>query len=201
MYVPFLCEAGADFGPAIIPWVAFVILAASNSLNISDGLDGLASGCTLITTPALALVVAGAGHAAWAGRFHLAYAPGVGELVVALAALIGAAAGFLWYNAHPAAIFMGDTGSLPIGGLLGYVAASAKQEILFIVIGAVFVFEMASVVLQVISFKTTGKRIFKIAPYHHSLEYRGWHENKVTMRLWILAALAASAGLGILALP
>jgi len=200
LYIPFAAEQGLDLGVWIIPWTAVVIAAASNSVNISDGLDGLAGGCAVMIAPALGILVVFAGQPALSERFRVPHVPGCAEMLVVLAAMAGAVVGFLWYNCHPAQIFMGDTGSLALGGLIGFFALAAKQEVLLLLIGFVFVADMASVVLQVLSFKTTGKRIFKIAPYHHALQYRGWHENKITVRLWMLAAFAAALGLATLTL-
>ena len=200
LYVPFLSNSGVDLGWAIIPWFAVVIMATSNSVNITDGLDGLAAGCSLITLLALVPILCAAANADWSAQLRMVHVPGSAELSVFLAALLGSIAGFLWYNGYPADIFMGDTGSLPLGGLIGFMAAAVKQEVLLLLLGAVFVGEMLSVILQVLAFKTTGKRVFSIAPYHHSLQYRGWPEAKITVRLWTVAALGAALGLAVLGL-
>ena len=200
VYVPFFKNVSLDLGWGIILWVAVVIVAAANSVNITDGLDGLATGCATVTLFALAGLSYVIGRTDFTRHLLLPYVPGAGELSVFCLSMVGAMLGFLWYNCHPAEVFMGDTGSLPLGGLIGFIAAAVKQEVLLLLIGAVFVLEMMSVLLQVGSFKTTGKRIFSIAPFHHALEYRGWHENKITVRLWIMAILAAAFGLATLKL-
>jgi len=198
LYIPFLSRSGLEMGWGLIPWVAIVIVATSNSVNITDGLDGLAAGCTAITALALAGILAAAGNQEWSDRLQIIHVPDGLKLCVFVVALLAATLAFLWYNCHPADIFMGDTGSLVLGGLLGYFAVAVKQEFLLILVGFVFVGDMLSVLLQVLAFKTTGKRIFRIAPYHHSLEYRGWPETKITVRLWILAAVTAAFGMAAL---
>jgi phospho-N-acetylmuramoyl-pentapeptide-transferase len=188
-----------DLGILVIPFFAAVIIGCSNAVNLTDGLDGLATGCTI--TVALAY----AGLAYLAGHFYMAaeylvipYNRYIGELAVLLLALAGAGFGFLWFNCHPAKVFMGDTGSLAIGGALGTAAICVKQELLLVVIGGVFVMEALSVMLQVGSFKLRKKRIFAMAPIHHHFELRGWHESQVIIRFWIISIMLALFGLALL---
>ncbi|MBN2579414.1 MAG: phospho-N-acetylmuramoyl-pentapeptide-transferase [Pirellulales bacterium] len=190
-----------SLGWLFIPWAVTVILAGANAVNLADGLDGLAGGCTLCAAAAIAVLVYVAGHAELAEYLQVQKVPGAGELAVAAAALLGAVLGFLWFNCHPAQVFMGDTGSLPLGGLLGYLALVARQELLLIVIGGVFVAEALSVILQVGFFKWRKRRIFRCAPLHHHFQFLGWPENKIVVRFWIAAALCALLGVATLKLP
>jgi phospho-N-acetylmuramoyl-pentapeptide-transferase len=179
---------------AFVPFLAFialVIVGASNAVNLTDGLDGLAIGCTVIAAGALTVLTYVSSNFRWAQYLDIQYIPGVGELTVFCGALVGASLGFLWYNAHPAEIFMGDVGSLSLGGTLGVVAVLVKQEILLFFIGGIFVVEALSVILQVGSFKLRGKRIFRMAPIHHHFELLGWSESKVIVRFWIVALVFA----------
>jgi phospho-N-acetylmuramoyl-pentapeptide-transferase len=179
LYVPFFkAPVLANMGLLTFVFFAIVIAGASNAVNLTDGLDGLATGCT-ITVP---------------------FYPFTGELTVVCSALVGAGLGFLWFNCYPAKVFMGDTGSLAIGGLIGVVAICCKQELLLAVVGGVFVIEAVSVILQVLSFKITGKRIFLMSPIHHHFELSGWKENTVIVRFWILSAVFALLGLATLKL-
>jgi phospho-N-acetylmuramoyl-pentapeptide-transferase len=171
--------------------VVFLVVGSSNAVNLTDGLDGLAAGCTAVAALAYAVLAYTAGHAAFADYLHIPFIRGAEELVIVCAALAGSALGFLWYNTHPAEVFMGDTGSLPIGGLLAVVACAAKQEILLALVGGVFVLEAGSVLLQVGSFKLTGRRVFRIAPLHHHFQFKGWSEDKVVVRFWIVAVILA----------
>ena len=198
VYVPFFKNVRIFVGWGVVFWIAVVITATANSVNIADGLDGLAAGCAAVALLALAGLSYLVGRTDFTAHLLVPYVPGAGELSVVSVALFGAMLGFLWYNCHPAQIFMGDTGSLPLGALMGFIAAALKQEVVFLLIAAVFVLDMMSVLIQVGSFKTTGKRVFLIAPFHHALQYRGWHENKITIRMWILAVLAAAVGLATL---
>jgi phospho-N-acetylmuramoyl-pentapeptide-transferase len=186
-------------GWLIIPFFAWIIIGCSNAVNLTDGLDGLATGCTISTALAYALLAYLAGHYFMAVEYlvipHNLY---IGELAVFLMALAGAGFGFLWFNCHPAKVFMGDTGSLAIGGALGTAAICTKQELLLVIIGGVFVMEAMSVILQVGSFKLRKKRIFKMSPIHHHFELLGWHENQVIIRFWILSIMLALFGLAIL---
>ena len=179
---------------AFIPFLFFVslvIAGSSNAVNLTDGLDGLAIGCTVIAAGALTVLTYVSSNFRWANYLEIQFIPGVGELTVFCGALVGASLGFLWYNAHPAEIFMGDVGSLSLGGTLGLIAVIIKQEILLFFIGGIFVVEALSVILQVGSFKLRGKRIFRMAPIHHHFELLGWSESKVIVRFWIVALVFA----------
>jgi phospho-N-acetylmuramoyl-pentapeptide-transferase len=179
---------------AFVPFLFFVtvvITGSSNAVNLTDGLDGLAIGCTVIAAGALTVLTYVSSNARWSTYLDIQYIPRVGELTVFCGALVGASLGFLWYNAHPAEVFMGDVGSLSLGGTLGVIAVIIKQEILLFFIGGVFVIEALSVILQVGSFKLRGKRVFRMAPIHHHFELLGWSESKVIVRFWILALVFA----------
>lgn len=180
-----------DLGMFYIALAVLIIVGTSNAVNLTDGLDGLAAGCTSTAAFAYAGLTYLAGHSTLAAYLNVPYIRGAGEITIITAALFGAALGFLWYNTHPAEIFMGDTGSLAIGGVLAMSAAIAKQELLLVLVGAVFVMEAGSVILQVGSFKLTGKRIFRITPIHHHFEFKGWSENKIVVRFWVLSVVAA----------
>jgi phospho-N-acetylmuramoyl-pentapeptide-transferase len=179
---------------AFVPFLVFVslvIAGSSNAVNLTDGLDGLAIGCTVIAAGALTVLTYVSSNYRWAQYLEIQYIPRVGELTVFCGALVGASLGFLWYNAHPAEIFMGDVGSLSLGGTLGVIAVIIKQEILLFFVGGIFVIEALSVILQVGSFKLRGKRIFRMAPIHHHFELLGWSESKVIVRFWIAALVFA----------
>ena len=179
---------------AFLPFIAFVVLmivGASNAVNLTDGLDGLAIGCTVIAAGALTVLTYVSGHATFATYLELPRMPLVGELAIFCGAMVGAAIGFLWYNAHPAEVFMGDVGSLALGGAIGTVAVLIKQELLLPFIGGVFVIEALSVILQVASYKLRRKRIFKMAPIHHHFELMGWSESKIIVRFWIASLVFA----------
>jgi phospho-N-acetylmuramoyl-pentapeptide-transferase len=178
------------FLPFLVATV-IVIVGSSNAVNLTDGLDGLAIGCTVIAAGALTVLTYVSSNYRWATYLEIQYIPRVGELTVFCGALVGASLGFLWYNAHPAEIFMGDVGSLSLGGTLGTIAVIIKQEILLFFVGGVFVIEALSVILQVGSFKLRGKRIFRMAPIHHHFELLGWSESKVIVRFWIAALVFA----------
>ncbi len=180
--------------------VVVVIVGASNAVNLTDGLDGLATGCTLTVALTYAVMCYVAGNVKFSSYLQVPFVSGAGELTVVCAALIGASLGFLWFNCHPAEVFMGDTGSLAIGGLVGAIAVMIKQEVVLIIVGGVFVMEAVSVILQVASFKLRGKRIFAMAPLHHHFELRGWSETKVTTRFWVLSVIFALLGLATLKL-
>jgi phospho-N-acetylmuramoyl-pentapeptide-transferase len=188
-----------NLGWLIIPFFAFVIVGCSNSVNLTDGLDGLATGVTISVALSYAVLAYLAGHFYMATEYlvipHNRY---ISELAIFLLALVGAGFGFLWFNCHPAKVFMGDTGSLAIGGALGTAAACTKQELLLVIIGGVFVMEAMSVILQVGSFKLRKKRIFKMSPIHHHFELLGWHENQVIIRFWIISIMLALFGLALL---
>jgi len=168
-------------------FAVLVIVSASNSVNLTDGLDGLAVGCTTFAAMAFVVVTYVSGNVKFSEYLKIISVPGAGELTVLCAALVGAGLGFLWFNAHPAQIFMGDTGSLALGGLLGTIAVVVKQEILLIIVGGIFVVEALSVIIQVASFKMRGKRVFKMAPLHHHFELSGVPESKLIVRFWIVA--------------
>jgi phospho-N-acetylmuramoyl-pentapeptide-transferase len=179
---------------AFIPFlifIAIVITGSSNAVNLTDGLDGLAIGCTVVAAGALTILTYVSSNFRWANYLEIQYIPRVGELTVFCGALVGASLGFLWYNAHPAEVFMGDVGSLSLGGALGTIAVIIKQEVLLVFVGGIFVIEALSVILQVASFKLRGKRIFRMAPIHHHFELLGWSESKVIVRFWIAALVFA----------
>jgi len=178
------------FLPFII-FVTFVIVGSSNAVNLTDGLDGLAIGCTIIAAGALTVLTYVSGHLVFSDYLELQRMPMVGELTVFCGTMVGASIGFLWYNAHPAEIFMGDVGSLALGGAIGTVAVIIKQELLLPFIGGIFVLEGLSVILQVGSYKLRKKRIFRMAPLHHHFELMGWSESKVIARFWISALIFA----------
>lgn len=201
LYVPFYKEPIIQsLGIFTFFLYLFVIVGASNAVNLTDGLDGLAAGCTATVAFGFAVLTYASGNIKIAQYLQIPFVAYSGELAVVCVALVGAALGFLWWNCHPARVFMGDTGSLAIGGLLGVVAISAKQELLLALIGGVFVLEAGSVILQVASFKSTGKRIFKMSPLHHHFELSGWKESTVIVRFWILSVIFALLGLATLKL-
>ncbi|MEJ2716064.1 MAG: phospho-N-acetylmuramoyl-pentapeptide-transferase [Deltaproteobacteria bacterium] len=189
--VPFFKDFHPDLGIWYIPFAALVIAGASNAVNLTDGLDGLAIGPVMICAATYLLFAYMSGHLKLAQYLQIFYVAGTGELSVICGAMLGAGMGFLWYNAYPAEVFMGDVGSLSLGGLLGSLAVVTKQEILLAIAGGVFVIEAMSVILQVISFKATGKRIFNMAPIHHHYELKGWAEPKVIVRFWIISVILA----------
>ncbi len=191
-------EVGPDLGIGYWLFAALIILACSNAVNLTDGRDGLATGCTTMVAATYTGLAYIAGNAMLCAFFRIPMVPGAGELVVFGAALFGGLFGFLWYNANPARVFMGDTGSLALGAFLAYLAIVTKQELTLIVAGGIFVFEALSVILQVASFRLFGRRLFKIAPFHHHLEYSGWKENHVVVRLWILGVMLSIISLGLL---
>jgi phospho-N-acetylmuramoyl-pentapeptide-transferase len=179
---------------AFVPFLLFIVLVvvgSSNAVNLTDGLDGLAIGCTIIAAGALTILTYLTSNSRFATYLEIQYIPNAGELTIFCGALVGASLGFLWYNAHPADVFMGDVGSLSLGGTLGIIAVIIKQEILLFFVGGVFVLEALSVILQVGSYRLTGKRIFKMAPIHHHFELIGWSESKVIVRFWIAALVFA----------
>ncbi|MFC5050211.1 phospho-N-acetylmuramoyl-pentapeptide-transferase [Rubritalea spongiae] len=193
---PLLKKPMFDLWYLAIPFFAVIIIGASNAVNLTDGLDGLATGCTITTSLAYAVLAYLGGHLVLGFDYlHIAYNPLLGELAVVMMALVGASFGFLWFNCHPAKVFMGDTGSLAIGGALGTAAICTKQELLLVIIGWVFVMEALSVMIQVGSFKLRKKRVFAMAPIHHHFELRGWHESQVIIRFWIISILCAMLGL------
>ncbi len=193
--LPFVKTFSPDLGWWYYPFAVIVIVGASNAVNLTDGLDGLVSVPSIVAFFAFGVLAYIAGHARIASYLVVPVVPGSGELTVLCGAIVGACIGFLWYNAHPASIFMGDVGSLPIGAVLGYVAIVTKNELLLLLIGGIFVLETVSVITQVVSFKLTGKRIFKMAPLHHHFELKGWAESKVIVRFWIIAFILAIVSL------
>lgn len=199
LYIPFLKD------PFNLGYLAFglyllVIVGTSNAVNLTDGLDGLAAGCSTTVAATYGMLAYVAATAPAANYLQIPNVPAAGELTVLCMALAGACLGFLWWNCHPARVFMGDTGSLAIGGMLGAVAICTKQELLLVIVGGVFVIEAGSVILQVASFKTTGRRIFKMSPIHHHFELSGWKESTVIVRFWIMSILFALLGLATLKL-
>jgi phospho-N-acetylmuramoyl-pentapeptide-transferase len=201
LYVPFVkAPVIANMSSFTFAFFALVIVGSSNAVNLTDGLDGLATGCTITVAFAYALLSYAAGNFRIAEYLQVPFYPFAGELTVVCSALIGAGLGFLWFNCYPAKVFMGDTGSLAIGGMLGVVAICCKQELLLVVVGGVFVIEAVSVILQVLSFKLTGKRFFVMSPLHHHFELTGWKETTVIVRFWILSIIFALLGLATLKL-
>ncbi|MGQ0722575.1 MAG: phospho-N-acetylmuramoyl-pentapeptide-transferase [Candidatus Eiseniibacteriota bacterium] len=198
--MPFLKERVLDLGWLYVPFVVLVLTGTSNAVNLTDGLDGLAIGTVVFAAVAFALLSYVSGHSKIAEYLQILYVPGAGELTVFCAAVFGASLGFLWYNSHPAEIFMGDTGSLALGGALGIVAILIKMELILVIVGGLFVVEALSVILQVGSYRLRGKRIFKMAPIHHHFELMGWPESKVVIRFWIVAGLLALLSLSTLKL-
>ncbi len=200
LYLPFAKDFGVAMGIAYIAFAAFIVTGFGNAVNLTDGLDGLATMPVVIAASAFAIIAYLVGNIRFADYLGIHHVPGSGELAVFAAALIGACLGFLWYNAPPAAVFMGDTGSLALGGALGTIAVITNHELVLLVIGGLFVLETVSVIVQVLSFKTTGKRVFRMAPLHHHYEKKGWAESTVVIRFWIVAIVLALAGLATLKL-
>jgi len=198
--VPFLKDIYPYLGVLIIPLTILVVTGASNAVNLADGLDGLAAGLVAPPMMVFAGVAYVSGHVRFAEYLNIPYFAGIGELAVFCMAMMGACLGFLWWNAHPAEVFMGDTGSLALGGSLGTVAVLLKRELLLVIVGLLFVVEALSVIIQVVSFRTTGRRVFRMAPIHHHFEKSGWAETRVVVRFWIVAALLALFSLSTLKL-
>ncbi len=189
VFFPFLKSRYIPLGTLFIFLVILVTTSSSNAVNLTDGLDGLAIGCAVMVGVTFAVIAFPVGLRDLSNYFFIPHVPGAAETAVFASALVGAGLGFLWFNCHPAQIFMGDTGALPLGGSLGLLAIITKQEILLLVVGGIFVAEAMSVILQVASFKLRGKRIFLIAPLHHHYQFKGWAETKVTVRFWIISAI------------
>ncbi len=189
--IPFLKDRFLDLGWFYIPFVMLVITGSSNAVNLADGLDGLATGMVIPAAIAFGGLAYLSGNAVFAEYLNIPFLEGCGELMVYSGALFGACLGFLWFNAHPAEVFMGDTGSLALGGSLGAMAILVKRELLLVIVGGLFVLEVLSVVIQVLSYRWTGKRVFLMAPLHHHFELAGWSEGKVVVRFWIVAILLA----------
>ena len=198
--LPFSKDLIVNLGWFYVIFAGFVIVGAGNAVNITDGLDGLAIVPVMIAAGTFGFIAYLAGNAVFSNYLQIHFVPGTGELAVLCGALIGAGLGFLWFNAPPAQIFMGDTGSLALGGMLGAIAVAAKHEIVLAIVGGLFVLEILSVIIQVTSFKLTGKRVFKMAPIHHHFEQLGWTEPQVVIRFWIIAVVLALTGLATLKL-
>ncbi len=195
LLIPYAKDLAIPLGIMFIPLTYFVIVGSSNAVNLTDGLDGLAILPTVLVAGALAVFIYAAGHAVFANYLQIPYIAGVGEVVVFCGALVGAGLGFLWFNAYPAQVFMGDVGALGLGAALGILAVLARQELVLLIMGGVFVMETVSVMLQVGSFKLTGKRIFRMAPLHHHFELKGWPEPRVIVRFWIITVILVLIGL------
>ena len=198
LYIPFFKNPVVDMGWVWIPFAVLLVVGESNAVNFSDGLDGLLAGLLILVFITLAIITYITGRTDYSGYLGIPYIPGAGELTVFCLAAAGACVGFLWFNAHPAEVFMGDVGSLSLGGVIGVISLIIKKEILILVIGGVFVLEIASVIIQVASFKLRKKRIFKMAPLHHHYELIGWPETKTVIRFWILGGLFAIIALSTL---
>jgi len=200
LYFPFFKDLFINLGWFFIPFAAFIIVGSSNAVNLTDGLDGLATVPVILVAGCFAFISYVTGNIVFSDYLHISYIKGVGEVSVFCGSIIGACLGFLWFNAPPAKIFMGDTGSLALGGSLGGVGIITKHEIVLAITGGLFVFEAVSVIIQVISFKLTGKRVFKMAPIHHHYEKKGWAESTVVVRFWIISIILAMIGLATLKL-
>jgi phospho-N-acetylmuramoyl-pentapeptide-transferase len=198
LIVPFFKDVAINLGVFYIVLTYFVINGTSNAVNLTDGLDGLAIMPTVLVAAALGIFAYASGHAQFATYLHIPYIAGSGELVVMVAALCGAGLGFLWFNTYPAQVFMGDVGALALGAMLGVMAVIVRQEIVLFIMGGVFVMETVSVMLQVASFKLTGRRIFRMAPIHHHFELKGWPEPKIIVRFWIITVILVLIGLATL---
>ncbi|MBI4435967.1 MAG: phospho-N-acetylmuramoyl-pentapeptide-transferase [Candidatus Omnitrophica bacterium] len=198
--VPFLKNFNLELGLLYIPFVILVIVGSSNAVNLTDGLDGLAVGCVIMVAISYSILAYLTGHVKFSEYLKIPYVAGSGELAIFCSALVGAGLGFLWYNCHPAEVFMGDTGSLSLGGVIGTVAVLIHKELVLFIAGGIFVAEAFSVILQILSFKLTGKRIFLMSPLHHHFELKGWDETKVTIRFWIVGAILVFLSLSTLKL-
>lgn len=195
LHFPFFKGLSIDLGWLYVPFSMLVIVGASNAVNLTDGLDGLAIGPVMTTASCFAILSYVTGHFVIAEYLQIPFVSGTSELAIFCTCLVGAGLGFLWYNTYPAQVFMGDVGSLPLGGALGAVAVFTRNEILLVIVGGIFVVEALSVITQVASYKLTGKRIFKMAPIHHHFELKGWPEPKVIVRFWIISIILAIVGL------
>jgi phospho-N-acetylmuramoyl-pentapeptide-transferase len=200
LFIPFFKNVAWDMGLLYIVLTYFVIVGASNAVNLTDGLDGLAILPSVMVGSALGIIAYVVGHKEFATYLHIGYIPNAGELVVFCGSLAGAGLGFLWFNTYPAQVFMGDVGALALGAALGTVAIITRHEIVFFIMGGIFVLETVSVILQVASFKLTGKRIFRMAPIHHHFELKGWPEPRVIVRFWIITIILVLVGLATLKL-
>ncbi len=195
LILPFFKDVAIDLGIFFIVFTYFVIVGSSNAVNLTDGLDGLAIMPTVMVAAALAVFAYLSGHAQFANYLHIPYVAGSGELIIFCGAIVGAGLGFLWFNTYPAQVFMGDVGALSLGAALGVVAVIVRQELVLVIMGGVFVMETISVILQVASFKLTGRRIFRMAPIHHHFELKGWPEPRVIVRFWIITVVLVLIGL------
>jgi len=195
LYLPFIKNAVIDLGALYILFVLLVIVGSSNAVNLTDGLDGLAVGCMLFVSLTYAVMSYVTGNVMITKYLHIFYLPGSGELTCFCAAILGAGLGFLWFNSHPATVFMGDTGALSLGGSIAIISVFLKKEFLLFLVGGIFVIESLSVIIQVFSYKTRGKRVFRMTPIHHHFQIKGWPESKITIRFWIISAILALLGL------
>ena len=200
LVLPFFKDLALNFGWFFVIFGAFIVVGAGNAVNLTDGLDGLAIVPVMIASASFGLIAYLAGNLVFSDYLQINYVAGTGELAVLCGAVLGAGLGFLWFNAPPASIFMGDTGSLALGGMLGSIAVAVKHEIVLAVIGGLFVLEAVSVIVQVASFKLTGKRVFRMAPIHHHFEQKGWTEPQIVIRFWIISVMLALVGLSTLKL-
>ena len=200
LYFPFFKNAHYELGPVYVLTTYFMIVGFSNAVNLTDGLDGLAIMPTVMVGSALGVIAYLVGNVNFSNYLHVAYVAGAGELVVFCAALVGSGLGFLWFNTHPAQVFMGDVGALALGAALGVIAVMTRHEIVFFIMSGIFVMETVSVILQVASFKLTGRRIFRMAPLHHHFELKGWPEPRVIVRFWIISVMLVLFGLATLKL-
>jgi phospho-N-acetylmuramoyl-pentapeptide-transferase len=200
LYVPFFKNIAIDLGPAFILLTYFVIVGSSNAVNLTDGLDGLAIMPTVLIGGALGIIAYLTGNSQFSSYLILPYIPGAGELLIICAAIVGAGLGFLWFNTYPAQVFMGDVGALALGATLGTIAVITRHEIVFFIMGGIFVLETVSVIIQVASFKLTGKRVFRMAPIHHHYELKGWPEPRIIVRFWIITVILVLIGLATLKL-
>lgn len=197
LWIP-LVDASVPIGWGLVPLAILVLVGSSNAVNLADGLDGLAGGCLVLAIGAMSAVAYAAGHAEMAEYLHIPRVPGAGEMAVLGAAMMGSLLGFLWFNCHPAQVFMGDTGSLPLGGALGLIALACRQEIMLLVVGGVFVAEAVSVILQIGAYRWRGHRVFLCAPLHHHFQFQGAPETRIVVRFWIAGAVCAILGLACL---
>jgi len=200
LYVPFFKDVALPLGLLFVPFAYLVIVGSSNAVNLTDGLDGLAILPTVMVATGLGTIAYLTGHTFFADYLHIAYLPGSGELVIFCGAIAGAGMGFLWFNTYPAMVFMGDVGALALGAALGIVAVMIRHEIVLFIMGGIFVLETVSVIIQVTSFKTRGKRVFRMAPIHHHFELKGWPEPRVIVRFWIITVMLVLFGLATLKL-
>ncbi len=200
LYIPFFSDVSIPLGPAYYVFAAVVMVGAGNAVNLTDGLDGLAIMPVIIASGTFAIIAYLVGRADFSEYLGIPHVPGAGELAIFCAAIMGGGLAFLWFNAPPAAVFMGDTGSLALGGALGAIAVASHHEVVLAIVGGLFVFEALSVIIQVVWFKRTGRRVFRMAPIHHHFEQLGWSETKVVIRFWIIAIVLALAGLATLKL-